>query len=147
MLYNPFYMLEQCLGPDLCVKFCCVFIVLICVVATIFLFPQVSGFTSFISSLGTLGYVLVGLLVAAILAACCWCAIDNHLRTQREQEEINKSYEIEAQLMDAERGEYIPAEDTESDTRCCACCYGNRKAEDRAQVENGTAEEVEMLRL
>jgi len=89
LMWNPFYLLRECLGPKLCRRFCCCFIITLILAITIIAFPQVSGLMTFINSLpGGSGYILLALLAVGIIAACAYCAIAERVERKKSESKI-----------------------------------------------------------
>lgn len=152
LFWNPFYVLRECLGPDLCVKFCCVFIILVVITLTIVLFPQVTSLFSFLNTIPHgVGYLLVAIVVLIILGICCWCGIMDRRRKAQEEEELAKAYDLEAQAFDREKEkQYLGIdEDDEPVNNCCSCCKDkSRPAHNNRRVDasaNGGSEGVRTI--
>ncbi|GBG24784.1 Fer-1-like protein 4 [Hondaea fermentalgiana] len=164
LFWNPFYVLRECLGPDLCVKFCCVFIILVAIVLTVVLFPQVTSLFSFLNTIPHgVGYLLIALVALVIVGACCWCGIADRRRRNKEEEELARAYDLEAQAFDREKEkQYLGTEgrgDDEPVRNCCGGCCRSRSTPKQSKREkrssaSGTsrtasvdAAELEMLNL
>ena len=79
MLWNPFYVMSECLGPALYGRCCaCIGLVLITVLG-IFGMPYISALITIFNSLTAipgLQYAIIGLVGVCILSTCTWCGIN-----------------------------------------------------------------------
>uniref|UniRef100_A0A7S3LIU1 Uncharacterized protein n=1 Tax=Aplanochytrium stocchinoi TaxID=215587 RepID=A0A7S3LIU1_9STRA len=111
--WNPFYVLNECLGPQLARQCLCCLLILILILCLIFVFPQVSNYVTVVTSLAPpIKYTIVGIVIVLIFA-CCFTFFCNSWNCSC----CNKR------------------DSTETETGCCTGCYRNRNDDKVSQVE------------
>ena len=99
MLWNPFYVMSECLGPALYGRACaCVGLILIVVIA-IFGMPYISAFVTIGMAVFTLSpvltYVLIALLAVCLVSVCSWCGFNYCYAVQLAVTNTEGSYDMD----------------------------------------------------
>ena len=91
MLWNPFYVLSECLGPKLCRRLCCVCCLIVLILVLVFGMPAITAASDILKAIPSpWGYVVGGVAVFFLLLLCFACARCARSEAQQEPPETAK---------------------------------------------------------